>query len=69
MKTFRVVLTKSYLITVKAKNKERACRMCEIYTGDIQPLPILRDTRREKFSIEDIKCTMNEAFDCQKINR
>lgn len=67
MKTYRVVLTKSYVVTVKAETKEKAKRLTEFYTGDIQPLSTLEDAKREKFSIEDIECTMNEAFDCQKI--
>lgn len=67
MKTYQVLLTKSYLVTVKAKTKEKAKRFTELYTGDIQPLLTLEDAKREKFSIEDVECTMNEAFDCQKI--
>lgn len=67
MKTYQVVLAKNYLVTIKAENKEQARRMCELYTGDIQPLSTLEDMEREKFSFEDIECTINETFDCQKI--
>ena len=67
MKTYQVVLTKSYIVTIKARNKERARRMCEIYTGDIQSISTVEDMKREKFSVENIECTINETFDCQKI--
>lgn len=67
MKTYEVVLTKSYVVTVKAETKEKARRFTEFYTGDIQPLLTLEDAKRKKFSFEDIECTINEAFDCQKI--
>lgn len=67
MKTYQVVLTKSYVVTVKAQTKEKVKRFTEFYTGDIQPLLTLEDAKRKKFSFEDIECTINEAFDCQEI--
>lgn len=67
MKTYQVVLTKSYVVTVNAETKEKARRCAEFYTGDIQPLSTLEDAKREKFSIEDIECAINESFDCQEI--
>jgi len=67
MKTYQVELTKSFLLTVRAKTKAKARRVCEFYTDDIQDISTLEDRKKEKFQIENIKCTVNETFDCQKI--
>lgn len=67
MKTYQVVLTKSYLVTVKADTKERARRVCEFYTNDIQNISTIEDRKKEKFLIENIECTINEDFDCCEI--
>ena len=67
MKTYQVVLAKSYVVTVNAETKEEARRFSEFYTGDIQDISAEEDRKKTNFSIEDIKCTMNESFDCQEI--
>ena len=67
MKTFQVVLTKSYLITVSAQTKKQARRVCEFYTNDIQDISTKEDSEKENFQIEDIECTVNETFDCMEI--
>ena len=66
MKTYQVAITKAYVITIKAKSEEHARRMCEFYTGDINVIATAEEIKRENFSIEDIECTMNETFDCEK---
>jgi len=67
MKTYQVVLTKSYLVTVSAKTKEQARRVCEFYTNDIQDISTIENRGKEKFLIEKIECTVNETFDCREI--
>ena len=67
MKTYQVVLTKSYLMTVSAQTKKQARRVCEFYTNDIQDISTKEDSEKEKFQIEDIECTVNETFDCMEI--
>ena len=67
MKTYEVVLTKSYLVTVSAKTKKQARRVCEFYTNDIQNISTIANREKEKFLIENIECTVNETFDCQEI--
>jgi len=64
MKTYQVVLTKSYLVTVSANTKEQARRVCEFYTNDIQNISTIEDREKEMFLIENIECTVNETFDC-----
>ncbi|MBI3815651.1 MAG: hypothetical protein HY279_14435 [Nitrospinae bacterium] len=68
MKTYQVVLTKSYLVTVRAKTKEQARRVCEFYTNnDIQDISTIENRKKEKFLIENIECTINDTFDCYEI--
>lgn len=67
MKIYRVVLTKSYLVSVSAKTKEQARRVCEFYTNDIRDISTIEDREKDDFLIENIKCTVNETFDCHEI--
>ena len=63
MKTFDIVLTKSYLVRVKAKNKEQAARVAELYTSDITDISTPEARKNFNFKIEDISCEVNEAFE------
>jgi len=64
MKTYQVVLTKSFVVTVNAETPKEAKRVCEFYTGDIQDISTDVDRQKEKFEIENIDCTVNETFEC-----
>ena len=48
MKTFEVVLTKSYIIKIKAENENFAKEFSQIYTSDILDLSIGKDRKRDK---------------------
>ena len=63
MKTFDIVLTKSYIIRVKANNKEQAARVAELYTSDITDISTPKARKNFNFKIEDISCEVNEAFE------
>lgn len=63
MKAFRIVLTKSYIITIKAENEQEAKGNSELFTCDIQDISTEEDRKEFNFEIEDIECTINEAFD------
>jgi len=67
MKTYQVVLTKSYLVNVNAETEEQARRACEFYTSDIQDISTEENRKKEKFLIEDLECTVNETFDSMEI--
>jgi len=66
MKTFEVVLTKSYIVRIKAEDKEKAKEYSELFTGDIQDISSVDDRKKFVFEIEDIDCKVNEAFDVQE---
>lgn len=67
MKKFQVVLGKSYLVTIKAENEELAKEYSEFYTGDIRDISSKNNRRKDKFTIDEIECTVNEAFDVKEI--
>jgi len=63
LKTFYVELTKSYLIRIKANNKEQAARIAELYTSDITDISTPEARKNFSFKIEDISREVNEAFE------
>lgn len=67
MKTYKVGLTKSYLVTINARNIKEARHLAEFYTGDITDISDEKDRKTGKFQIEEIECTLNEAFDTEEI--
>lgn len=66
MKSFRVSLTKTYLVEINAENETDAKRFAEFFTGDIQDISDSINRRKYKFEIEEIECTVNEAFDAEE---
>lgn len=68
MKTYQVTLTKAYTITINANEKVQAKRLAELYTGDIQDISTDQARKEHNFSIEQIKCGMNEGFDVEEIS-
>lgn len=67
MKTFEVVLTKSYVVRIKAEDESNAKKFVELFTGDIQDISSVDDRKNFKFEIEDIDCKINEAFESKEI--
>ncbi|MEO0129385.1 MAG: hypothetical protein ABIL39_03185 [candidate division WOR-3 bacterium] len=67
MKTFEVILTKSYIVRIKAKDCNKAKEFAELFTGDIQDISSVDDRKRFKFEIENIDCKVNEVFECKEI--
>jgi pyridoxine 5'-phosphate synthase PdxJ len=68
MKTFQVSLTKTYTVNIVADDKERAKRLVEFYTGDIQDISTEKDHLAEDFSIEQIENQTNDAIDCDELS-
>lgn len=67
MKTFEVVLTKSYIVRIKAENENKARYYTELFTGDIQDISSEDDRKKFAFKIEKIDCKINEAFESKEI--
>ena len=67
MKTYQVVLSKSYVVTIKAQSDEQAKRMSEFYTSDIKDLSTSKDRLERGFSIEEIENGINEALEVEEV--
>jgi hypothetical protein len=67
MKTYRVNLIKSYVVTINAKTKNQAKRVAEFYTGNIKNISTVKDRKKFNFSIKKIDCVTNESFEAEKV--
>ncbi len=68
MKTYEVILTKSYVVKIKAENEYYAKEFAQIYTGDIADISTTKDRNNNKFEIKDIDCKINEVFEINENN-
>lgn len=68
MKTFEVILSKSYTLKIKAKNKKLAKEFSQFYTGDVFDISTEKERIEKKFEIKNIDCKLNEVFEVKEIN-
>jgi len=69
MKTYDIILTKSYLIKINADNKSEAKSFTEFFTGDIEDISTEEDKEKYSFSIKEIECATNETIDTNSFLR
>ena len=65
MDTYKVMLTRCYIVTIKAKNEKDALRLSEFYVGGEKDLSLPKERELEQFEIEEIEMTVNEAFEVE----
>ena len=61
MNTYKVALTRTYMVTIKAENSEKAARLSEFFIGDCPDSSIKKDKSEFNFLIEDIEMMYNNA--------
>lgn len=61
MQMFKVALTRTYIVSIKAESKEMAGSLSEFYLGDCPDLSTQIDRSEKNFSIEDIELVVNNA--------
>ncbi|MGD1151449.1 MAG: hypothetical protein ABR911_01040 [Syntrophales bacterium] len=61
MKTYKVALTRTYLVSIKAETKELAKIFSEFYLGDCADLSTKKEQLEKKFLIKNIELVYNEA--------
>lgn len=67
MKTFEVILTKSYIVKIQAENELKAMEFSEFFTNDIQNISTNLDEIKHNFKMENIDCKVNEAIEVNEL--
>lgn len=67
MKRYKVALSRAYIVTIDAENKEKACRYAEFFMGDCSDLSTLKEKQEFKFSIQEIEPAINDAIDVEEV--
>ena len=67
MKIYQVILTKSYIVKIRAGSGQKAKRIAEFYTDDIKDISTTEDRKKLNFSIEKIECGVNESLEAKRI--
>ena len=62
-----MALSRAYIVTIDAENKEKACRYAEFFMGDCPDLSTLKDKQEFKFSIQEIEPSINDAIDVEEV--
>ena len=68
MKTFEVLLTKSYILKIKEEDETSAKKMSEFFTSDIKDISTSTEKKIHKFKIGNIECKYNEAIETVEVN-
>jgi predicted small secreted protein len=63
MNTYKAVLVKSYIVEIKAENKEEARKYVELYTGNIKDISTIQDREKFSFEITNIDVQTNEVIE------
>lgn len=61
MNTYKVALTRIYLVSVKANNVDQALRFSEYYLGNCPDLSSEEEQIKKNFTIDKIEMVYNEA--------
>lgn len=64
MKTFEILLTRSYKVEIDAKDEADALFNVEFFVGGERDLSQPKERSENGFRINQIEMTMNEAVDC-----
>jgi hypothetical protein len=66
MDTYKVMLTRSYLVTIQANNEEDALRFSEFYIGGEKDISLPKERELDQFEIEEIEMMVNDAMEVEK---
>ena len=67
MKTYKVLLTRSYVVYIDAKNEDDARRYSEFFIEDAKDCSTEKEQRKHHFKIGEMEIMMNEAFDAEEV--
>jgi len=61
------MLTRTYRVTIEAEDENSASELVEFYLGDPEDKSTEKEQAQQKFNIQEIEMTMNEAFEVEEI--
>ena len=67
MKTFNVMLTRAYRVTIEAEDEKSARELAEFFIGDPEDKSTEKDQAQYGFNIQEIEMTMNEAIETGEV--
>lgn len=62
MKTYKVVLSRGYVVSIDAKDRNQAARAAELYVGNCDD-STEKERAEHEFSIKDVEMTVNDALE------
>ena len=69
MKTFKVNLTRVYLVSIDAEDETSAKQFAEFFVGNPNDESTEKDRADYNFNIKEINLAMNEVFETEEIIR
>jgi hypothetical protein len=67
MKTFDVMLTRAYKVTIDAEDETSAKQLAEFFIGNPKDESNEKERTQYKFNIQEIEMTLNEAFEAEEV--
>jgi len=61
MKTCKVALTRTYIVSIQAENEDRAKRFSEFFLGDFPDRSSQKEREEMKFQIGELEMVYNKA--------
>ncbi len=61
MKPYRILLTRSYIVTIDANNESEAKSLVEFFTGNCKDESTTKERERWNFNIQEIQLVDNET--------
>ena len=68
MKTYKIALARTYLVSINAETEEQAKSFSEFYLGDCPDLSTQIDRSEKNFAIDDIELVTNNATEIIETN-
>jgi hypothetical protein len=68
MPTFDVFLARTYKVRIQATDSATAERLAEEFVGDVSDVSTQQERAKEKFQIQSIETTDNNAFDAIELD-
>jgi hypothetical protein len=64
---FEITVVRSFVVTIEAPSREKACRLAEFYLG-YKDESTARDRAKPRFAIQDIDLRTNDALEAKRLN-